>query len=66
LIDRILLPKIRQTIPNKIAEEICSVEPIKIFSFKELIDNAMSKQNLINSGYKPVSELGLMWIKNDE
>lgn len=58
------LELIRKSTPQKIAEEIVSVQPVSNDAMKAVLENSKSKKDLIEEGYKPVSSLGLMWTKN--
>ena len=58
-----LLVKVRQTLPDQIANEIIGVQPMGTNTLDALFENAKTKEELIESGYKPVSDLGFMWIK---
>lgn len=58
-----LFDKVRKSIPELIGNEIIAVQPMSSNTFVGLFENAKSKKELINGGYKPVSNLGLMWIK---
>ena len=51
--------------PEQIAKEICSVQPMDPKLFCDLYKTAKSKEQLEKEGYRPVSRLGLMWIKDD-
>jgi len=57
------LRKIRENGPNKIAQELIGVQPISNNAVKLLYENSKTKEELLSNGYKPVSELGLMYIK---
>ena len=59
------LNSIRETTPNLIAEDLCSVQPMDTNIIKNLLTASKTKEDLILEGYKPVSNLGLMWIKED-
>jgi hypothetical protein len=54
----------------KMAEDLCSVQPMPSTIMKDLIDSAdkRTKEQLIADGYEPVdpvSNMPLMWIKKD-
>lgn len=55
-------------IAEDIAKEILSVQPMDEAgkALKQLYEQSKSKEQLINEGYKPVSRVGLMWIKDDK
>jgi hypothetical protein len=57
------LKVIRETIAQKLAEEICSVQPMPNNLIADLIKVSKSPKELKAEGYEPVSNLGLMWIK---
>jgi hypothetical protein len=61
--DQKLLDSLRQIIPQTIAEELLSVQPMSTDAFKKVLDDSMSEADLIAAGYKPVSPLKLMWVK---
>lgn len=48
-----------------IAKKIISVQPMgeAAKAFAEIYNNARSEKELLKDGYKPVSRLGLMYIK---
>jgi hypothetical protein len=52
-----------KTFAEKLAEELCSVQPMPSDIFKNLYECAKKEEDLIKEGYKPVSRLRLMWIK---
>lgn len=47
-----------------IAKELISVQPMGE-AFYQLYKNSKSQEELAREGYKPVSRMGLMWIKDD-
>lgn len=55
-----------KSITQQIAEEICSVQPMDGNLIKNLYDSSMTTEKLIEDGYKPVSKIGLLWIKDNE
>lgn len=63
---KVLIPRIKGIDPNVLAAEICSVQPMPDNGLADLYKNALSREELIAKGYKPVSNLGLMWIKDDK
>lgn len=48
---------------KQIAEEIVNVQPMDPNLFKNLIAASTPREKLIEEGYKPVSRMGLLWIK---
>lgn len=54
------------SLAEQIANEIVSVQPMSGDLIKELYEQSMTKEELKKEGYKPVSRLGLMWVKDDE
>lgn len=52
--------------PKAIAEEICSVQPIPGDVFNKLLSISKSREELIAEGFRPVSSIGLMWIKDTD
>ena len=63
---KILMPRIKGLDPNVMAADICSVQPMPDHALADLYKNALSREELVAKGYKPVSNLGLMWIKDDD
>jgi hypothetical protein len=57
-----LLDLIRKTVPNRIAEELLSVQPMNV-DYKALMESGMSEAQLIAEGYEPVSGMKLLWVK---
>ena len=51
--------------PKKIAEELCSVQPMPSNLIADLYKEAKSTEELKAEGYEPVSRLGLLWVKKD-
>lgn len=51
------------SLAEQIANEIVSVQPMSSDLIKELYEQSMTKEELKKEGYKPVSRLGLMWVK---
>jgi len=51
------------SLAEQIANEIVSVQPMSGDLIKELYEQSMTKEELKKEGYKPVSRLGLMWVK---
>jgi DNA-directed RNA polymerase subunit F len=54
------------SLAEQIANEIVSVQPMSSDLIKELYEQSMTKEELKKEVYKPVSRLGLMWVKDDE
>ncbi len=50
---------------EEIAEQIVRVQPIPSDTFSKLYSITMTEQELRDEGYKPVSRIGLMWIKDE-
>jgi hypothetical protein len=48
---------------KKLAEEILSVQPMLDNVMKDLFEAAIDKAELEKDGYKPVSQMGILWIK---
>ena len=59
-----MIEVIRKTLPNMIAKEITDVQPIPNDAIKSVYENSLSKEELEKQNYKPVSEIGLLWIKD--
>jgi hypothetical protein len=57
---------LRSLLPNLIAEKLVSVQPMDPNIFKDAYDAAMSEEDLIAQGYHPISDLKMMWIKDEE
>jgi len=57
------LKVIREITAQKLAEEICSVQPMPNNLIADLIKVSKDTKELKAEGYEPVSNLGLMWIK---
>lgn len=55
--------KTGKEIVAEIAAEICSVQPMPADIFKKLYEVSKPRDQLEQEGYKPVSQLGLMWVK---
>ena len=62
---QILMPVIKGIDPDTLARDICSVQPMPNNAFADLYKVAKSTEELKAEGYKPVSNLGLMWIKKE-
>lgn len=59
-----LIEKIRQLkLTDQLAEEICSVQPMPDELFQELLDASENPETLERDGYKPISRIGLLWVK---
>ena len=50
---------------KKLADDILSVQPMPGNIMKDLFETATDKVELEKNGYKPVSRLGLLWIKEN-
>ena len=57
-----------KSIAEDIARQLISVQPMDEAgkALTELYKQAKSKEELLADGYKPVSDMGLMWIKENE
>ena len=53
---------LRRVSPASIAEELLSVQPMNV-DLSKLYEAGASREELEARGYKPVSQLGLLWIK---
>lgn len=60
-----MLSMLRKTIPDTIANDLTSVQPMSAVNTKELYESAMSEHQLLESGYKPVSKHSLLWIRDE-
>ena len=63
---KVLMPRIVGLDPNVLAADICSVQPMPNNAISELYKAAKSRDELIEEIYWPVSNLGLLWIKDDK
>jgi hypothetical protein len=64
MIDEEQFKKLRETIPDMIARELASVQPMPSNTFSELYSISKSEKELIEEGYQPVSpDTKLMWVK---
>jgi hypothetical protein len=61
-----LIKRIREITPNMIAQELVDIQPIHSNIFSDLMASAFSDDQLVKEGYKPVSKLGLLWVKDNE
>jgi hypothetical protein len=64
-----LVELIRKTLPEILAYEFCSVQPMNtpemMKAWDTLCKNSMSEQELVDAGYHPVCETTrLMWVKD--
>lgn len=50
--------------PKEIAEQLISVQPMDCDIFKNLLKVARPEKELLESGYKPVSNLKFVYIKD--
>lgn len=52
---------------DKMVKDLISVQPMDEAgkAFKELYELSKSKSDLKKEGYKPVSRLGLLWVKKN-
>lgn len=60
-----LIAEMRKTFMDKIASDILSVQPMSPTLLDGVFENAKTRDQLITEGYKPVSQMGLMWIKKE-
>lgn len=60
---KVTLPVMKGLDPNVLARDICAVQPMPSNAISELYETSMSRKDLIEQGYKPVSNLGLLWMK---
>jgi hypothetical protein len=58
-----LIEQVRRTRPDEIAKEICSVQPLSDDVLRYLTSEASTDADLIEHGFRPVSSLGLVWIR---
>jgi hypothetical protein len=50
---------------KKMVEDLCSVQPMDSNIMKNLYQAGETKEELEKQGYKPVSRIGLLWIKDE-
>lgn len=57
-----------KSIAEDIARQLISVQPMDEAgkALTELYKQSKSKEELLADGYKPVSNMGLMWVKENE
>jgi hypothetical protein len=54
------------SLADQIANEIVSVQPMPKDVIKKLYEHSMTREELKKQGYKSVSRLGLMWVKDND
>lgn len=57
---------IRRTVPQLLAKDIIDVDPMSGNLFADLLAKAVDEDTLREEGFEPVSEIGLMWIKETD
>ena len=62
---RKLIDIVRKTTPDRIAHEITNVQPVPCISPSQY-NLCKTEAELIKEGFKPVSSMGLMWIKKED
>ena len=62
---KLLAEMIRNTMPDQIAKELISIQPMGNNVISDLYKVSLTETELKEQGYKSVSDMGLMWIKND-
>lgn len=62
---KILIPRISGIDPDILAAEICGVQPMPNTIISDLRKESLSREELKKQGYEPVSNLGLMWKKEE-
>ena len=60
-----MLDAVRNTSPDNIAREISEVQPMDNVS-PLLYNLCKTEEELIKEGFKPISSMGLLWIKNED
>jgi len=60
-----LLAYLKKMWPQKLAEELCSVQPMPSDLMEKAMAGAKDEKWLRETGYEPVSHHGLMWIKKE-
>jgi hypothetical protein len=64
MIDEEQIKKLRETIPDMLARNLSSVQPMPANTFLELYSISKSEKELNEEGYQPVSpDTKLMWTK---
>jgi len=61
-----LIPLVRKMNPQRIAEDICDVQPMPNDLMKRTMEAAKDEKWLIENGYEPVSHHRLMWTKKHD
>ena len=62
---KLLAEMIRNTMPDQIAKELISIQPMGNNVISDLYKVSLTETELKEQGYKSVSDMGLMWTKND-
>ena len=57
-------PKISS--PDDIASQLISVQPMPNDFFSKIYDVSKSREELKAEGYKPVCDVGLVWVKDEK
>lgn len=57
--------KVREILVNDMAQQICSVQPMVINQLQHLYEVGETTEELKKRGYRPVSRIGLMWVKDE-
>ena len=60
------LATIRRVLVADMVSDLVSVQPIAPTVIKDLIDASKSEEWLRENGYKPVSSIGLVYVKQPE
>jgi hypothetical protein len=58
-----LINLVRSVNVHQLVKELVNVQPMGDNVMKNLIDESMTEQELIDNGFTPVSDHGIMWIK---
>jgi hypothetical protein len=62
--DPVMLSLVRRSLPDQLADEICSVQPMDSQVVRNLLEGSESEAQLRADGFKPISRLGLLWVKD--
>jgi hypothetical protein len=57
---------LEKLLAERYAKEIVDVQPMSGDAIKMMYEQSLSTEELKEQGYKPVSNLGLLWVKENE
>lgn len=58
-----LVKLVRESVTS-LAHEICAVQPMPSDAISKLLEGGKTTAELRAEGYRPVSRLGLLWVKD--